>query len=51
MKFRIRKCSVCGAYTLKKKHCGTGTVCPHPLKFSPQDKYARYRRRVLFDEK
>jgi len=43
MKSRMRRCKVCGAYTLSERHCGVETAPAHPLKFSPQDKYARYR--------
>ncbi|MFI5450294.1 MAG: nucleolar RNA-binding Nop10p family protein [Candidatus Bathyarchaeia archaeon] len=24
--------------------CGTGTVTPHPVRFSPHDKYAKLRQ-------
>ncbi len=41
---RIRKCEACGAYTMKSEHCGKTTVTAHPPKFSPEDKYAKYRR-------
>ena len=37
----------CGMYTLdleKCPYCGGGVRVPHPAKFSPQDKYAKYRR-------
>jgi H/ACA ribonucleoprotein complex subunit 3 len=45
MKHLIRKCSSCGVYTLKKDcpKCGGFTMDPHPAKYSPDDKYARYR--------
>ncbi|MCJ7505318.1 RNA-protein complex protein Nop10 [Candidatus Bathyarchaeota archaeon] len=45
MKWQIRKCLECGRYTLKPTCpiCGKETVIPHPAKFSPQDKYAKYR--------
>ena len=45
MKHLIRKCSVCQIYTLKYQcpKCNAPTVDPHPAKFSPEDKYARYR--------
>ncbi len=45
MKFLIRKCPKCSRYTLKENCpvCGTQTVSPHPPRFSPSDKYARYR--------
>lgn len=45
MKFLIRKCPKCSKYTLKENCpvCATQTVNPHPPRFSPNDKYARYR--------
>jgi H/ACA ribonucleoprotein complex subunit 3 len=45
MKHLIRKCSVCDRYTLKClcPKCNTATIDPHPAKYSPDDKYARYR--------
>ncbi|MFN3267683.1 MAG: RNA-protein complex protein Nop10 [Zestosphaera sp.] len=45
MKFLMRKCLNCGRYTLKEvcPVCGSRTVCPHPPRFSPKDKYVRYR--------
>jgi len=36
----------CGRYTLKKDscpYCGGKLRIPHPAKFSPDDKYAKYR--------
>ncbi len=42
----MRKCPGCGTYTLKAA-CpkdGTPTVSPHPAKYSPGDKYGKYRR-------
>ncbi len=50
MKSYIRKCAVCGRYTLKKVHCGQPTVTPHPSKYSPLDPYARFRRKKLLQE-
>ena len=47
MVWLLRKCEQCGAYTLsveKCPRCGGRVRVPHPAKFSPQDKYARYRR-------
>jgi H/ACA ribonucleoprotein complex subunit 3 len=43
---RIRKCSVCGVYTLKLKcsACGSETLLTKPAKFSPEDPYGTYRR-------
>ena len=41
---QMRKCKVCGGYTLEGRHCGAETASPHPPKFSIDDKYAKYRR-------
>lgn len=45
MRFQLRKCSKCNQYTLKDKcpKCGAETISAHPAKFSPDDKYMRYR--------
>ncbi len=46
MKGMIRKCTVCGEYTLRKdrcQHCGGTLKNPHPARFSPEDKYSKYR--------
>ncbi len=43
----LRKCLDCGRYTLKTDKCPycSGKVrVPHPPKFSPEDKYGKYRR-------
>ncbi|HIH18589.1 TPA: ribosome biogenesis protein [Candidatus Micrarchaeota archaeon] len=44
---RMRKCKSCGAYTLHEEHCGKPTASPHPPRYSPGDRYARYRREAL----
>jgi len=47
MGWLLRKCIKCGRYTLKKDkcpYCGGNVKIPHPAKFSPDDKYAKYRR-------
>ncbi len=47
MVWLLRKCVQCGKYTLnleKCPYCGGNVRVPHPAKFSPQDKYAKYRR-------
>lgn len=41
---RILKCSECGAFTMKQEHCGKKTLSPKPAKYSPEDKYGKYRR-------
>jgi H/ACA ribonucleoprotein complex subunit 3 len=45
MRFLLRKCSKNNHYTLKEKcpKCGEETNSVHPAKFSPDDKYMRYR--------
>lgn len=46
MVWLMRKCVQCGNYTLKQDKCPTcgGKVqTPHPARFSPHDKYAKYR--------
>ena len=45
MRFQLRKCGKCFHYTLKEKcpKCGEQTISAHPAKFSPDDKYMRYR--------
>ena len=45
MKFQLRKCSKCHQYTLKEtcKRCSENTKSAHPAKFSPDDKYIKYR--------
>lgn len=43
---RIYKCGSCKDYTMKQKcpKCGSSTVLAKPLKYSPEDKLAAYRR-------
>lgn len=46
LKGMIRKCRDCGGYTLSEAQCPRckGTLRnPHPAKFSPDDKYSRFR--------
>ncbi|HIE14516.1 TPA: RNA-protein complex protein Nop10 [Candidatus Bathyarchaeota archaeon] len=46
MVWLLRRCVSCGRYTLKKDlcpYCGGPLKVPHPAKFSPDDKYAKYR--------
>jgi len=45
MKWKIRKCPKDFTYTLKDKCpiCGSPTIVPHPPRFSPIDKYVKYR--------
>ncbi|MFH1722519.1 MAG: RNA-protein complex protein Nop10 [Candidatus Altiarchaeota archaeon] len=42
---RLLKCSKCGQYTLNKVcSCGEKTRPPKPPRYSPQDRYGKYRR-------
>ncbi|MGD0422137.1 MAG: RNA-protein complex protein Nop10 [Candidatus Bathyarchaeia archaeon] len=53
MKWLLKKCPSCNSYTLKQKcpKCGADTVTPHPPKFSPHDKYAKYKQTGMTAEK
>jgi H/ACA ribonucleoprotein complex subunit 3 len=43
----LKRCINCRTYTLEEKcpKCGEETRSPHPPKFSPDDRYIRYRVR------
>ena len=45
MRWKIRKCPKDCIYTLKETCpvCGSPTIIPHPVRFSPIDKYVKYR--------
>lgn len=46
MVWLLRKCKECSRYTLDVNacpYCGGKVQVPHPAKFSPNDKYAKYR--------
>ena len=47
----MRRCLSCGRYTLKPRcpGCGGDTRSAHPARFSPDDKYARYRLAERYD--
>ncbi len=50
-KNQILKCTGCGKYTMKESCiCGSKALSPKPPKFSPEDKYGEYRRKVKHDE-
>ena len=54
LKGMIRKCRVCGEYTISRDacpHCGGALRNPHPAKFSPDDKYSRFRLALKLSEK
>lgn len=43
---KILKCPKCSTFTLKDMcpKCSTKTINPKPAKYSPEDKYGKYRR-------
>ena len=43
---KILKCFKCSVYTMKEHRtkCNEKTINPRPAKFSPLDKYGKYRR-------
>jgi len=48
----ILKCRECGSYGLKEKcSCGATRVKPKPPKYSPEDKYGKYRREYKEEQK
>jgi len=49
MGWLLRKCEKCERYTLNKDgcpYCGGTVRIPHPPKFSPADKYLKYRMAI-----
>ena len=51
MTSKIRRCGVCGEYTLQPicPKCGSsGTKRAKPQRFSPQDHYGKYRRMMKY---
>ncbi|UCE37366.1 MAG: RNA-protein complex protein Nop10 [Thermoplasmata archaeon] len=47
MRSILRKCEDCGKYTLKDIcSCGKKTMVPIPPRFSPQDRFGEYRRKL-----
>ncbi|MAG78116.1 ribosome biogenesis protein [archaeon] len=44
MNSKILYCVKCKKYTLKLECCGKKTITTRPAKFSPEDKYGKYRR-------
>ena len=45
----LRVCPACRRYTLAAacRACGGATRSPHPARFSPQDRWGKYRRALL----
>jgi len=53
MVWLLRKCVECARYTLNQEkcpHCEGKVRVPHPAKFSPEDKYAKYRRAMKVEQ-
>lgn len=49
---KILKCTKCAQYTMNEIcDCGAKAATPKPAKFSPQDAYASYRRKVKLDDR
>jgi H/ACA ribonucleoprotein complex subunit 3 len=46
MRVEILYCKACNLFTIKKKcpECNTPTLSTKPAKYSPEDKYGKYRR-------
>ncbi|MDP1552019.1 MAG: RNA-protein complex protein Nop10 [Methanobacteriaceae archaeon] len=46
MKMKMKRCKSCGEYTLKDKcpYCEGDLGVIYPAKYSPEDKYGKYRR-------
>jgi H/ACA ribonucleoprotein complex subunit 3 len=44
----LRKCPDCNTYTLKIEcgKCSSETRIPKPARYSPEDKYGEYRRKL-----
>jgi len=53
LKWLMRRCDNCGRYTFKEKCpvCGSPTRVPHPPRFSPEDKYVKYRLMIKYNIK
>jgi len=40
----LKKCQKCNEYTMKDAHCDEKTINPSPPRYSPEDRYGKYRR-------
>ena len=52
MKSLMLKCVECARYTLAEKcpSCGGRTAMVHPARYSPDDRYARYRSPMAYED-
>ncbi|MGA2663346.1 MAG: RNA-protein complex protein Nop10 [Nitrososphaerales archaeon] len=50
MKGLLLRCTACHCYTMKEvcPRCGGAAVTAHPAKYSPDDKYAKYRNPLAY---
>jgi len=48
MRSVMQKCRACGRYSLKERcpNCGEATGNPMPPRYSPEDRYGAYRRKL-----
>ena len=48
MRSILQKCTACGRYSLKQvcANCGHATGNPMPPRYSPEDRYGAYRRKL-----
>ncbi|MEK6942695.1 MAG: nucleolar RNA-binding Nop10p family protein [Nanoarchaeota archaeon] len=47
----IMKCTLCNNYTMNSVcKCGAKALSPKPMKYSPLDKFASYRRKVMHED-
>jgi len=46
-------CKTCSEYTMKETcpRCGFRSVSPAPPRFSPEDRYGEYRRRMKLENR
>ncbi|MFA7341772.1 MAG: RNA-protein complex protein Nop10 [Candidatus Methanomethylophilaceae archaeon] len=51
MNSRMRRCDRCARYTLQAEcpQCGEPSRNPLPPRFSPEDRYGAYRRKLLME--
>jgi len=52
MKKLLMRCQACQLYTLKEScpKCGEMTKSPHPPRYSPENRYGKYRRMLKYPE-
>lgn len=50
---RLMVCRACDRYTLRQNCpvCGKAAITPHPVRYSPEDPYGSYRRKLKMLER